>query len=219
MVPSRRGRRGSSCHTRDVSLIELDGSKTSPSVFLASRRVSHLSRALSSRGNKGIFFSSVRRGAAGALTVRAMGCRHRRVKKAVAAINRARSSGDREAVRQAVDRAKPLNPGQRDSERELRGLTSSARGGAGTSRTVRARNPTGEESHGEGACAREGGLYVTPAVNGEARDAGTTDTSRPRARTPEILATANVGGAPARVLMPDGGSCVAVKDDESVRAR
>lgn len=168
---------------------------------------------------KGIFFSSVRRGAAGALTVRAMGCRHRRVKKAVAAINRARASGDREALRQAVDRAKRLNPGQRDSERELRGLTSSARGGAGNSRTVRARNPTGEESHGEGACAREGGLYVTPAVNREVRDAGTTDTSRPRARTPEILATANVGGAPARVLMPDGGSCVAVKDDESVRAR
>ena len=218
MVPSRRGRRGSSCHTRDVSLIELDGSKTSPSVFLASRRGLALSLA-SSRDNEGIFFSSVRRGAAGALTVRAMGCRHRRVKKAVAAINRARSSGDREAVRQAVDRAKRLNPGQRDSERELRGLTSSARGGAGTSRTVRARNPTGEESHGEGACAREGGLYVTPAVNREVRDAGTTDTSRPRARTPEILATANVGGAPTRVLMPDGGSCVAVKDDESVRAR
>ena len=159
----------------------------------------------------------------GALTVCAMGCRHRRVKKAVAAINRARSSGDREAVRQAVDRAKRLNPGQRDSERELRGLTSSARGGAGTSRTVRARNPTGEESHGEGACAREGGLCSGPAVDGKARDAGTRDTSRPRERTPEIHATATVGGgAPARVVrvvMPDGGSCVAVRADETVRAR
>ncbi|MDA9097551.1 hypothetical protein N9L76_01305 [bacterium] len=41
----------------------------------------------------------------------AMGCRHRRVKKAVAAINRAKASGDRDAVRQTVDRAKRLNPG------------------------------------------------------------------------------------------------------------
>ena len=156
-----------------------------------------------------------------ALTVRAMGCRHRRVKKAVAAINRARSSGDREAVRRAVDRAKRLNPGQRDSERELRALTGSTRGGAGTSRTVRARSPTGEETQGEGACARKGGLYAGSTVDGEARDANTQDTSRPRARTTEMIATATatLRDGPVRVLMPDGGSCVAVKVDESFRAR
>ena len=189
----RRRRRGSvsSCHdTRDVFLIELDVSKTPPSVFLKeSKRVSFLCGVLNR--TRACFACRP-----GALSVRAMGCRHRRGKKAVAAINRARSSGDREAVRRAVDRAKRLSPGQRDSERELRALlTGSTRGGAGTSRTARARSPTGEVSHLEGACACKGELHAGPADE-EARGASMQVTSRPDARTPENLETATVGGGP-----------------------
>ena len=57
-----------------------------------------------------------------------MGCRHRRVNKAVAAINRAKASGDRDAVRAAVERAKGMNIGQRDSEKKLRRLVSQCSG-------------------------------------------------------------------------------------------
>ena len=139
----------------------------------------------SSRDNEGIFFSSVRRGAAGALTVRAMGCRHRRVKKAVAAINRARSSGDREAVKQAVDRAKRLNPGQRtragtagaDVKRARRcrdvaqGASEEPHGGRVTrQRRMRARGRAVRDTRGEWGSARRRYDGHQPTACADTRD-------------------------------------------------
>ena len=143
-----------------------------------------------------------------------MGCRHRRVKKAVAAINRAKASGDRDAVRQTVDRAKRLNPGQRDSERELRSLTGHRSSGAGTSRPVRPRNVDSDEDSEDNfyvgiPCARNTG---SPTDHVE-----TQETDRVRDTNHHgIPETKNKVSPPTpsiQVLMPDGGSCVARKDE------
>jgi hypothetical protein len=150
-----------------------------------------------------------------------MGCRHRRVKKAVNAIHRARASGDREAVRKAVDRAKKLNPGQRDSERELRSLTGNTRGRSGTDSSAgRGKNSAEDDESEDDACLSTDEDFVDPSdVNGEARVEGTIrDECPPRgprvARPPQKLGSKprNVPASAARVIMPDGGSCVARRE-------
>ena len=80
-----------------------------------------------------------------------MGCRHRRVKKAVAAIKSARQSGNGAAVRRAVDTAKRLTGGAalRDSERELRRLV----GQAGPSRRAAPRASSSAPARAEDAKA------------------------------------------------------------------
>ena len=81
-----------------------------------------------------------------------MGCRHRRVKKAVAAIKSARQSGNGAAVRRAVDTAKRLTgtgAALRDSERELRRLV----GQAGPSRRAAPRASSSAPARAEDAKA------------------------------------------------------------------
>jgi hypothetical protein len=145
-----------------------------------------------------------------------MGCRHRRVKKAVAAIKSARASGDRDAVRQAVDRGKRLNPGPRDSERALRGAI-----GAGSSRpAVRPRIVANDED-GEDDFPCVGGPRVTSggfATVAETRGTALRDRERRSNGEHDVrdgIPERNFSPATqtVQVIMPDGWSCVARMDE------
>lgn len=150
-----------------------------------------------------------------------MGCRHRRVNKAVAAINRAKASGDRDAVRAAVERAKGMNIGQRDSEKKLRRLVSHCSGSLsrrrdGASGSVSSRRDEDERgddprtpdgSPGDGREERNPEISTPGStLRGEHRPDAADETF---ARAPRDASASARPSASVQVLMPDGTPALA----------
>lgn len=151
----------------------------------------------------------------------AMGCRHRRVNKAVAAINRAKASGDRDAVRAAVERAKGMNIGQRDSEKKLRRLVSQCSGSLsrrrdGASGSVSSRRDKDERgddprtpdgSPGDGREERNPEISTPGStLRGEHRPDAAGENF---ARAPRDASASARPSASVQVLMPDGTPALA----------